>query len=442
MELNEKLGAAIRIPTFWQADLGETEAALLDFQAFLVEKFPAFNAAAERWTPSPYSVVYRLPGEVDASAGAGEAALFLAHYDVVPAEAENWAGDPFGGETRDGFVHGRGALDMKGILVCLLEAAERLCAAGRKPRRDLWFAIGGDEERSGVLGALEAAKWFEARGQRFSWILDEGTPIAENQIKGVGRPVALVSIEEKGYLSLELAVEQEPGHASRPPRTQAAAVLGRALCRIAKKPFPFRLGSTVEAFFRRISPLVSGAQAFAMRRARALGPLFFKAAAGNPSIESMLRTTVAMTMLEGSAADNVLPSRAKAVINLRLLHPWTAEKAIEFVRNAIADERVRISVYGIASDPVAPGADCMSLGWPDVSAALEKAWPGVPALPFIMIATTDSRHYQKLSGSILRFTPFKIDPKELSGIHGHDERVSIENLERGLAFYSHLLEAL
>jgi len=442
MEFVEKFREALKIPTFWTEGRqdGDAEAVLLRFQEFIVENFPAFHKAAERWALNPYSVIYRLQGGGKRSQD--EAVLFLAHYDVVPAETEKWSTDPFGAELKDGFVYGRGSLDMKSILVCMLEAAEKLCLEGHRPDRDIWFAFGGDEERSGIMGAMEAVRWFEQRGQRFAWILDEGTPVAQGHIKGVDSPLALVSTEEKGYLSLNLAVEQKPGHASRPPKVQAAAVLARALCRLSKKPFPFRLSPAVRTFFRQVSSFVPGIQGFAMRHARALGPLFFKAAAGSPETESLLRTTVAMTMLTGSAADNVMPSQVNAVVNLRLLWPWTVEKATDYVRKAIGDKRVNVSVYRMASDPVATGGDYLNNGWPEIMDAMKEAWPGVPVLPFIMVATTDSRHFGKLAGNIFRFSPYKLDPVETGGIHGHDERISIENLERGLAFYCGLMRLL
>jgi carboxypeptidase PM20D1 len=451
MEFMEKFREALKIPTWWppEAQDGDkaAEAPLLRFQDFLTENFPAFHKTAERWVLSPYAVVYHWPC-FDKSVGKAtdctntDSVLFLAHYDVVPAETEKWSVDPFGAEVKDNFIYSRGSLDMKSILVSLMEAAENLAAEGWQPKRDIWFAFGGDEERTGVLGAMETARWFEKRGQRFDWIFDEGTPVGEKQIKGIDTPLALVSIEEKGYLSLSLTVAQAPGHASRPPKIQAAAVLGRALCRIAKRPFPFKLSETVETFFKQIAPLMPGIQGFVMRHARAFGPLFFKLAAGNPTIESMLRTTVAMTRLEGSAADNVMPSGVSAVINLRLLPPWTVETAVAFIKKAISDERVQVSVYGLGTDPVAASSDYRRDGWPQIQNALEAAWPGVPLLPFIMVATTDSRHYQKLSSRIFRFNPYKLDPQELNGIHGHDERISAENLRQGLIFYSTLLRSL
>jgi carboxypeptidase PM20D1 len=440
----ERFRTSLKIPTWWPSGAlpgdASAEAALLHFQEFLVEDFPLFHKVAERWVLNPYSVLYRWPGAGKDSEN--RAALFLAHYDVVPAETEKWSVDPFGAEMKDGFIYGRGSLDMKSTLISIMEAAESLCAAGFKPKQDVWFAFGGDEERTGIQGAMEAAKWFAQRGQHFSWILDEGAMIAENQIEGIHSPLALVGIEEKGFLSLNLSVVQEPGHASRPPKTQAVAILGRALCRIAAKPFPLKLVPTVETFFKQISPLIPGIQGFVMRHARAFGPMFFKLAASSPTTAAMLRTTIAMTQLEGSAADNVLPSEARAVINLRLLQPWTIKTATDFIKKAINDKRVRVSVCGLATNPVTASRDYQRSGWSEMKTALAEAWPGIPLLPFIMVAATDSRHYKEITDIIFRFSPHKLNPKEWAGVHGHDERISEENLQKGLTFYSKLLESL
>jgi carboxypeptidase PM20D1 len=300
-----------------------------------------------------------------------------------------------------------------------------------------------------MLGALKTALWFEERKQKFDWVLDEGSPIAENQVKGIDTSLALVSIEEKGNLSLNLTVEQQPGHASRPPKIQAAAILARALCRIDKKPFPYRLSPTVLAFFCSIGRLISGVQGFVMRHARFFSivfkSLFFKLAAVSPTTEAMLKTTVAMTMLEGSSADNVMPSQVRAVINLRLLYPWTIEAATAFIKKAINDKRVQISYYEPGSNPV-PAPRYLNLntedGWLKIQSVIAQVWPDVPLMPFIMVAISDSRHYQKLSNNIFRFSPQKLDADELNRIHGHDERISEKNLHNELSFYSKLMRLL
>jgi carboxypeptidase PM20D1 len=442
MNTIDRFCEAIKIKTDWPKGAlpgnAEAEAPLCRFQEFLRQAYPAFHKAAERWVLGPYSLIYRWPG----SGPRGKPVLILAHYDVVPVEAEKWTVDPFGGEVKDGFVYGRGTLDMKSILIGIMEGAEALCAQGFKPREDIWFAFGGDEERAGVLGAKESARWFAGRGLRFSWVLDEGTPVGEDQIKGVNTPLALVSIEEKGFLSLDLSVDQKPGHASRPPRVQAAEVLAKALVRIARKPFPFALIPTVESFFSGLAPLADRSQAWAMGHARLLGPLFFRALKNNPDTAALLHTTAAMTQLEGSSADNVMPSTVRAVINLRLLHPWTVERAINHIKKVINDERVSVAIYGLGTDPVPANPEQAKRGgpgWKELERALNRVFPGVPILPFLMTATTDSRHYHQLCDGIFRFSPQRLNPRESAGIHGHDERISLENLERGVQFYTALL---
>ena len=446
----DHFSASLKIKTDWPVGAKKGDSAaekpLVDFQNFLVKTYPAFHKCAERTAFSPYSVAYRWPGEGSAGKSGGSApVLFLAHYDVVPAETAKWSFDPFGAELKGNYIYGRGALDMKHILMSLLESAETLCRQGFKPKRDIWIALGGDEEMTGVLGAKETAAWFAEKGIQFSFIVDEGTPVAKDQIKGINKPLVLMGIEEKGFVSLDLSVEQKPGHASQPPDEQAVAILSRALLRLSKRPFPWRLTPTVEAFFKQLSVHSSGITAFVMKHSRMLGPLFFKAAAANPAIKALLRTTVAMTQLEGSAADNVLPSTAKAVINLRLLPPWTVTTAIERIKTIIADERVNVTVHGFASDPVrsGPGAEAgNSPGWKEINGAINQTFPGAPVLPFLMLATTDSRHFQDLSKYIFRFNPLILDPQELSRIHGHDERISLENLDHCLRFYTKLLEQL
>ncbi|MDR3337472.1 MAG: M20/M25/M40 family metallo-hydrolase [Treponema sp.] len=463
MDLLDRFREAIKIKTDWPtgaaggdaAVVGEAEKSLVRFQEFLVERYPNFHKVTERYVLSPYSVVYRWAGSQEGNLrgsaarlgaqGGGKPALIMGHYDVVPAETEKWTTEPFGAELKDGYIYGRGTLDMKSILIAVMEGAETLIARGFQPKEDIWFAFGGDEERAGVGGAQNAAAWFAEKNIRFSFVLDEGTPIGVDQIPGVKEPIALFGIEEKGFLSLNLTVRQNPGHASQPPEVQATAILARALIRLSKNPFPFHLTPTVESFFTHLAPLASQGQGWAMKHARLLGRLFFKIAAKSPAIAAMLRTTVAMTQLEGSAADNVLPSTVKAVLNLRLLPPCTVEEAMAVIRRTIADDRVNVGIYNLATEAVAANPEHARFGgpgWREMAAALEEAEPGIPVLPFIMTATTDSRHFKALTEGIFRFNPIKLSPQDLRGIHGHDERISVENLNLAVRFYTALFSRL
>ncbi|MDR0731936.1 MAG: M20/M25/M40 family metallo-hydrolase [Treponema sp.] len=465
----ERFRRAIRIRTDWPENAREedppveileaAEAPLKVFQDFLAAAYPRFSRSTERWVLNPYALVYRWPGSAALSGAPGpEAVLILAHYDVVPVEADKWSVDPFGAEIKGGFMYGRGAQDMKGNLIALMEAAEELVIRGFRPQRDIWFAFGGDEERSGLMGAQTTAAWFAGRGQRFSWILDEGSSVTINQIRGINIPLALFSVEEKGFLSLELAVDQKPGHSSRPPRVQAVALLARALLRISRRSFPPRLSPTVAALFSHLAALRSRERGrnprpwlIAARAAilNVLGPLvapiLIFSFRKDPQILALLCTTVAMTQLEGSAADNVMPSQARAVINLRLLAPWSVDDAINYISWIIGDDRVKIRVLGFASSPVPAHpkhGHAQGPGWEEMAKAVATVFPGAVPIPFIMTAATDSRHYQKLAGGIFRFSPMRLSPADMSSVHGHDERISLENFFLAINFYTALFELL
>jgi len=461
----ERFRGAIQIDTSWPegAEKAQNEGQIAEqnlaqFQDFLVSAYPHFHTVVERTLLSPYSVIYRWPGKGTASQGHPQSAdslpvLFLAHYDVVPADREFWSCDPYGAEIREGYLYGRGTLDTKNTLICAMEAAEKLIQQGFVPERDIWFAFGGDEERSGAFGAERTAAWFKERGIEFAWTLDEGSIVALNQIPGVTKPLALIGVEEKGFLDIELLVEQAPGHASRPPEKQAVAILAEALVRLSKKPFPYRLIPSVESFFTSLAPLADTQtskgklQALVLSRPRLLGPLFFKLAGTSPATGALLRTTLAMTQLFGAKADNILPAEARAILNLRLLPGDTIESALEYVREAIGMDEVlvRPSPYRSANNPVPADRETAAgrgPGWTNLTQALSSTFPEAVPLPFLVTATTDSRHYASLCQAVYRFGPLELPPEEVSRIHGHDERISLENFAKGISFYEKLFEQL
>jgi carboxypeptidase PM20D1 len=229
------------------------------------------------------------------------------------------------------------------------------------------------------------------------------------------------------------------------------------LLRISRRPFPPRLSPVTAALFSSLRALRLGAgeeqvsrrSALGAALLRGLGPLAAPALAfafrADPQILALLRTTVAMTQLEGSAADNVLPSRVRAVINLRLLAPWTVEEAIDHISWAVGDPRVKLRVLGFASPPVPAHPDHGRMrgpGWEEMIRAAAAIFPGAVPLPFVMTAATDSRHYRQLADGIFRFSPMKLSPGDMSSVHGHDERISLENFFLAIRFYAALFEML
>ena len=213
----ERLAHSLRFPTISSAaDTGHTAQAFHDLHEFLRTSYPRVHAHLERELHGGHSLLYRWKG-ADSS---GVPILLMSHLDVVPVESgteSSWTHAPFSGDLADGFIWGRGALDVKCGALGLLEAAERLLEIGFSPAGDVYFALGHDEEIGGREGNQRMAEILRGRGVRFRFVLDEGGGLTEGIIDGINGPVAFVGIAEKGFATIRLKARAEGGHSSMPP---------------------------------------------------------------------------------------------------------------------------------------------------------------------------------------------------------------------------------
>lgn len=434
-----RLAAALRFPTISsQLESESTKTAFRDLHRFLEESFPQVHSRLAREVVADYSLLYTWPGS-DSNL---KPILLMSHLDVVPVvpgtEAA-WTRPAFAGEIADGYVWGRGAMDDKVGVMGLLEAVERLLAEGFTPRRTIYLAFGHDEEIGGSQGAAQMAKLLAERGARCEYILDEGGVIASGIVPGISAPVAMVSVAEKGYLSLELAVEGAGGHASMPPAQTAIGILSAAIHRIEENPQPLRFTRTVEEMFAYLGPEMPFLQRAVFANLWLFGPLARWQIASTPAGAATLRTTAAATMIEGGVKDNVLPPRARAIVNFRLLPGDTIPGTIERVRQVVADERVRIGVFlGTGNEP-SRESDVSSPAFALLQRTAAEIFPEALLAPNLMVGGTDTKHYRELSENIYRFLPMRVDSQGLSRFHGVDERVSVENYGEIIRFYAQLI---
>jgi carboxypeptidase PM20D1 len=287
-------------------------------RAWLEAAYPAFHAAAKREIVNEESLLFTWEG----SDPALKPMLLLAHLDVVPAEesTDKWSVDPFGGEVRDGFVWGRGAVDDKGSVVTLMEAANTLAAQGFKPVRTIIFAFGHDEEVSGLKGAQAMAALLKSRGVRAWFALDEGMAIVE-RYPLTGTPVALIGVAEKGYGTMRVTAAATPGHSSTPPPDTAVTLLAEAVVRIHRMPVEMKLaGGPALDMIRALAPQLPLTIRAAAANEWLFSPVINQQLGADPRAAALLRTTIAPTMIEGGDKENVLPGSATALINFRL-HP-------------------------------------------------------------------------------------------------------------------------
>ncbi len=427
-EVAGRLSALLQVPTVSHDGQPTDPAPLEALQAKMKAMYPTLHARLQRRTVCEHSLLYTWPGRDPQL----EPVLLMAHMDVVPADEERWQHPPFSGLIADGFVWGRGALDMKHQLTAILEAVERLLKAGHQPEHTLYLAFGHDEEVLGV-GAPAIARLLEEEGVHLAAVLDEGGMLAEGVIPGVQGPAALVGTNEKGYLTLSLSVQGTPGHSSQPPEHTAIGVLARAIAHLESNPMPVRLAAA-----RRMMAGLGGALPFATQMAFAnlwlFGGLVKRKLLASPRTAAILRSTTAVTVVNGGEKENILPALAQARVNFRLMPGDSIADVCNHARRMINDGQVHIEAgEGAHAAPV--DSDTASPYYRSLETVIRQVFGPVPVSPYLVLGATDSRHFCNLSRCVYRFSPVILAAGDLGRMHGDDERISTAALARMVQFF-------
>jgi carboxypeptidase PM20D1 len=434
----EPFAAAVRYPTISSDDATAfNPAPFVALHEHLRTSFPLVHTRLEREVVNDYSLLYTWTGS-DTSL---DPMLLMGHLDVVPVESgteTSWKHPPFGGLVDEGFIWGRGTLDDKLSVVAILHAAELLLNQGFTPRRTIYFAFGHDEELGGHQGAARLSARLQQKAKRLAFLLDEGGVVGEGIVPGVSRPVALIGVVEKTSLNVELVVEQTGGHSSMPPPHTAVGVLSKAITRLEDNPFGLRLTPVGRETFTRLAPEMPFVQRLVIGNLWLLRPVLLSAMSRNHQAAATLRTTTAVTMISGSPKSNVLPIRARAVVNFRILPGDTPDAIVEHVRRVIADTAVKASIMGSPAPP-APVADYHSPEFGLLERTIGQFFPRAVPTPFLMIGGTDTRHYEPLTRNIFRFNPIVATPEMVSGAHGTNERVRVDDYQRAVRFFAQLM---
>ncbi len=426
----------VQLPTV-SAELAARGLADFDrFRTLIAELYPLVAEHLEFERVGDLGLLYRWRGRGD-----DDPVVLMAHFDVVPAaEADRWRMPPFEGRIHDGAVWGRGTLDDKGPLLVVLEAVENLLDEGYVPARDVYLSFGGDEESFGGA-ARGIADLLHGRGITPWLVLDEGGAVVDAPLPFVRVPSAMVGVGEKGVLTVRLRAVSEGGHASAPPRLTAAGRVGRAVARLFPNPFRARTPLSTRAMLAAFLPHTSGPARILLRVLAGwpwLTARLFSRMGGEPA--ALVRTTVAPTMLQGGSAQNVLPAEASAIVNLRIAVGETVETAVRRVRRAVRDPLVTVEVVE-GSDP-SPESPVDDARFAAIRDAVAVAYPDAITAPYLMMAATDSRWFARYCTGVYRFAPLAMTAAQRATIHGIDEHVTLDSLERGERFHRALLTGL
>ena len=428
------LQQALTHPTI-STELGKTDtAAFVKFHQFLQVSFPLIHQQCTKELISDFSILFHWKGK-DPKA---KPILLTAHQDVVPVEEASkhlWKADPYSGTIINDTIYGRGAVDDKGSLMALLEAVEQLIKEGFVPATDVYVALGHDEETTGQRGAKLIASLLKQRGVKPAFVLDEGGMITDHEIPGVTKPVAVVGIAEKGYVTVDLTINIAGGHSSMPAKQTVIDQLAKAVVRLNENPFPPTLNPTINSFMDFMGPDMPFVQRMAFANRWLFSPLIIRTYSSRPGPDAMIRTTTAATIIQSGIKENVIPSLATATINFRTLPGTTTADVTKHIKETINDERITIKPREGSSSPQAV-ADVNDATFVYMQKAIRSWRNDVLVTPYLMLGATDGRYYTTLTPNVFRFVPFN----DVKGFHGINERVGVAEYKKAIGFYYGLIK--
>jgi acetylornithine deacetylase/succinyl-diaminopimelate desuccinylase-like protein len=384
--------------------------------------------------PDRPNLVARLPGRGDAAP-----LLMQGHVDVVPAQGD-WTHPPFAGEEADGYIWGRGALDMKGGVAMMLAAFMRAKANGAEPPGDVILCVLSDEEAGGDHGAQflvsEHPELFDgvryAIGEFGGFTLDSA-----------GRRFAPIMVAEKQPLWLRVTIKGPAGHASIPISGGAMGRLGEFLQRLDKRRLPVHVTPVPRLMIETMAKALPPHLALVLRGL--LNPRLTDRLLGVIGEENakrfgpLLHNTVSVTRVEGGSSKNVIPGEVSADLDCRLLPGFPAERAIEEVRSTGGVDDVEVEV--VRHDASARSEPDLAL-YDTLAGILGELDDEIVPLPMLLPAVTDGRHFAKLGIQTYGFLPMRMPPDLpfMELIHAQDERLPADAMDYGTEAISRLLE--
>lgn len=431
----ESLSQKIQIPTISYLDSKKiNKKAFSDFKEHLKSRYPLINEQAT-YIEIGTGVLFHIKGD-----SSDEPTVLMAHFDVVPVDGK-WTFEPFSGTIDEKYVYGRGTLDTKNSLNAIMESLEYSLAGGKKFKNDLYISFSGEEEIYGETQHL-MVEYFKEHDIHPYMVLDEGGAIVSNMFPGVSKKVAVIGIAEKGFMNLKLTAYSKGGHASTPPKETALTILSKAVLRLNKtQTFKMKLTSSVKVLFDTLAP---HSKSFIIKMIFAnlwiFNPIVkLIARLSGGELLSMFKTTQAFTTSEASDAINVLPTSASIGINYRLRPGESSDTVIKKVKKVIKNKEIKVEAIKVSE---ATSTSVIDEAFGIVRQAIKKTWPEVIVTPYLMVATSDSRHYHEICDRVYKFSPMDVTKDDLKLIHGEDEKISVENVIHGTYFYLNLIEKL
>ena len=434
----DHLTGAIRFPTVSYSTTSPIDTlAFIGYMDFISKSYPKVTTNLTREVFNKFSLLYTWKGQNTSL----KPVILMAHYDVVPAgDTVSWEKKPFSGESDGKYIWGRGTLDDKAAMISILESVEKLLSEGYVPQRTIYLSFGYDEEISGLKGAGAIANALKDRGVEAEFVLDEGMAITKGMVPMMRKPVALIGTSEKGYLSVKLSAEMTGGHSSTPEKESALIVINKAIYTLVNKQMKPRISGPVDDFIRYIGPEMPFYAKAIFANKWIFKSILLSIYESSGSGNALVRTTTAPTIIQSGIKDNIIPSKAEAVVNFRILPGETSDDVINHIIKVVADKRVKIEPFNDEKSEPAPVSPSNVPGFNNIITALGQVYPEAIVAPTMMLGSSDSRHFTAVTRNIYRFAPIILNSEDMARIHGLNERTSVEDFKRGIGFYYQLIK--
>ncbi len=371
--------------------------------------------------------------------GGDEPALILMqHTDVVPADPKYWTTDPLSGEIKDGYLWGRGALDMKGTGISQLATFISLKRAGLPLNRDVILVATADEEAGGLYGAGWMIEHHPQVFENVGLLINEGG----NGKQSAKELLFNVEITQKVPVWLRLTAVDTPGHGSMPHATSSVTRLVHALNILRENPFAPRIVPAVDTMFRSLSLSTAPewAESYRDMASAVKEPGFIeKLQKHTPFLHALTRDTCSMTRLEASSKINVVPPEAWAELDCRILPDRPSDVFVAELTEMLAATGVKIEVIMAFTPAVSSTA---TLLYRAIEQVMTERYPGSRVIPVVATGFTDSHYTRDLGIASYGFDPIVVPEAEFTRIHGNDERVNIAAFKRGVSDHLQIIRSV
>ena len=424
-----RLAEMIRCRTVSKKDGFEADE-FLKLRQVIAALFPMMTEKAELTIFCDDAYLYKLKGRDES-----RNVMVMSHHDVVEATG-NWQEDAFGATIRDGKLWGRGTVDTKTPLFAEFTAIEELLEEGFVFPVNVYLFSSHNEETGGD-GALLALDYFNEKKICFDWIIDEGGAVIEAPMAGIDRKCAMMAVHEKGRCTAQLSAKNLPGHAGlegghKTPVMRMAEFMAEV---DEKKPFIRKLHPEVRGMFEAMAPHMSFPMGFVFSHLNLFSGLLIKMMPKlNAAAGEMLGTGCTFRKLSTDEKGNCVGEAF-----LRCINDADFAKDLDTMRELAEKHAIEIVVRDEDNEYYRP-ASLESGGYRYIKKTVEESFPYAAAVPFILPAGTDARHFSNLSDAVIRFAPIDIDKQQYASVHGENENISVDKLHLAVDFYKNLLE--